>query len=123
TRYCSMSLIQLIILLFLAFSFLMVLLVMKGHLAGRLFFIVQFIVGALFVVFPDLSSQIGKLLGVGRGTDLVLYFLVVLFYMTVLLFIAAMRRLERRQTIILRQLALQNAIDNTRQTQKGTSAP
>ena len=118
-----MSLIQLIILLFLAFSFLMVLLVMKGHLAGRLFFIVQFIVGAVFVVFPDLSSQIGKLLGVGRGTDLVLYFLVVLFYMTVLLFIAAMRRLERRQTIILRQLALQNAIDNTRQAQKGTSAP
>ena len=118
-----MSLIQLIILLFLAFSFLMVLLVMKGHLAGRLFFIVQFFVGAVFVVFPDLSSQIGKLLGVGRGTDLVLYFLVVLFYMTVLLFIAAIRRLERRQTIILRQLALKDAIDNTRQTQKGTSAP
>ena len=120
-----MSLIQLIILLFLAFSFLMVLLVMKGHLAGRLFFIVQFIVGAAFVVFPDLSSQIGKLLGVGRGTDLVLYFLVVLFYMTVLLFIAAMRRLERRQTIILRQLALQNAIDNTHahNVEKHTPAP
>ena len=118
-----MSLIQLIILFFLVFSFLMVLLVMKGHLAGRLFFIVQFIVGALFVVFPDLSSQIGSVLGVGRGTDLVLYFLVVLFYMTVLLFIAAMRRIERRQTIILRQLALQNAIDNTKARIAGRSAP
>ena len=116
-----MLLIQLIILLFFCFSFLMALLVMKGHLAGRLFFILQFIAGGIFVLFPDLTSQLGKLLGVGRGTDLVLYFLVVLFYMTVLFFIAALRRFERRQTIILRQIAIQNAIDNTK-SQTGTGA-
>ncbi len=70
----------------------------------------QFAVGALFVVFPDLSTRVAQCIGVGRGTDLLLYFLIVLFYMTVLLFIAAIRRIEQRQTAILRQLAIQNAI-------------
>ena len=108
-----MHLIQPIILFFFCISLLMVFLMMKGRIAGRLFFIAQFVVGAVFVLFPDLASQLGALLGVGRGTDLVLYFLVVLFYMTVLFFIAAMRRFGRRQTLILRHLALREAIDNT----------
>lgn len=90
----------------------MVFLVMKRHFAGRLFFILQFAVGMIFVLFPEISTKLAKLVGVGRGTDLLLYFLIVLFYMTVLVFIAAIRRIEKRQTIIIRQLAIGNAINN-----------
>ena len=107
-----MTIIQFIILAFLLLSFTMVLLVIRRHALGRLFFMAQFIVGALFVVFPDLSTKVAQCIGVGRGTDLLLYFLIVLFYMTVLLFISAIRRIEQRQTAILRQLAIQSAISN-----------
>ena len=107
-----MTIIQFIILAFLLLSFTMVLLVIRRHALGRLFFMAQFIVGALFVVFPDLSTKVAQGIGVGRGTDLLLYFLIVLFYMTVLLFISAIRRIEQRQTAILRQLAIQSAISN-----------
>jgi len=117
-----MTIIQLIILCFLLLSFTMVFLVIKRHALGRIFFMAQFVVGALFVVFPDLSTRVAQCIGVGRGTDLLLYFLIVLFYMTVLLFIAAIRRIEQRQTAILRQLAIQNAIvnDNESRSKDGT---
>ncbi|MBQ7652225.1 MAG: DUF2304 domain-containing protein [Victivallales bacterium] len=107
-----MSIIQFIILAFLLLSFAMVLLVIRRNVFGRLFFMAQFVVGALFVVFPDLSTKVAHCIGVGRGTDLLLYFLIVLFYMTVLCFIAAIRRIERRQTAIIRQMAIQSAISN-----------
>ena len=107
-----MTIIQFIILAFLLLSFAMVLLVIRRNVLGRLFFLAQFIVGALFVVFPDISTKVAHCIGVGRGTDLLLYFLIVLFYMTVLCFIAAVRRIERRQTAIIRQMAIQSSISN-----------
>ena len=43
------------------------------------------------IVFPDILTRIGKLVGVGRGTDLLLYILVVTFLLvSVILF----RRLD-----------------------------
>lgn len=113
-----MSLIQLIILAFLLISLAMVLLVVRRHVLGKLFFAAQFAIGALFVVFPDISTRVAQLIGVGRGTDLLLYFLIILFYMTVILFIAAMRRMEQRQTAILRQMAIMNAIDNSQKNEE-----
>ena len=110
-----MTIIQLLILAFLLLSFAMVLLVIRRNALGRLFFMAQFFAGALFVIFPDLSTKVARCIGVGRGTDLLLYFLIILFYMTVLFFISAIRRIERRQTTILRQLAIQNAISNDKE--------
>ena len=107
-----MTIIQFIILAFLLLSLAMVLLVIRRNVLGRLFFMAQFLVGGLFVVFPDFSTKVAQCIGVGRGTDLLLYFLIVLFYMTVLFFIAALRRIERRQTAIIRQMAIQSAISN-----------
>ena len=107
-----MTIIQFIIRAFLLLSFAMVLLVIRRNVIGRLFFMAQFVVGALFVIFPDLSTKVAHCIGVGRGTDLLLYFLIVLFYMTVLFFIAAIRRIEQRQTAIFRQMAIQSAISN-----------
>ncbi len=104
-----MHIIQIIILASLALSFGIVFLVMKRHFAGRLFFMLQFIAGAVFVLFPELLTKVARLVGVGRGTDLLLYFLVVLFYMTVLFMIAALRRIEKRQTEIIRQIAIRDA--------------
>lgn len=101
--------IQIFILLLLAFSLVLSILVLRNRVFGRLFFGVQFIVGAIFVLVPDLSSRIAALLGVGRGTDFLLYMLIMLFYITVLAFTARIRRMERSHTLMVRSLAIENA--------------
>ena len=68
-----MTIIQLLILAFLLLSFAMVLLVIRRNALGRLFFMAQFFAGALFVIFPDLSTKVARCIGVGRGTDLLLF--------------------------------------------------
>ena len=104
-----MSPIQIFILLLLAFSLFLSILVLRNKVLGRIFFGVQFIVGGIFVLIPDLSSQIATRLGVGRGTDLLLYMLIMLFYITALAFTARIRRMERNQTLMVRSFAIENA--------------
>ncbi len=104
-----MSPIQIFILLLLAFSLFLSILVLRNKVLGRIFFGVQFIVGGIFVLIPDLSSRLAAMLGVGRGTDLLLYMLIMLFYITALAFTARIRRMERNQTLMVRSFAIENA--------------
>jgi hypothetical protein len=64
---------------------------------------------ALSVVFPDIWSAMASALGVGRGTDLLLY----LFILVVLAFIAAtylhFRSVETQLTMLARRIALDEA--------------
>ena len=105
--------IQIIILAALIFAAGLALLILKNQLAGSIFFISQFLLGCLFVLMPDLSSRLAALLGVGRGTDLLLYFLILYVYVSSLCLLAKFRRLEKMQTEIVRAITLENAIDNT----------
>ncbi len=101
--------IKIFLLLLLGVSLVMSILVLKNKLFGRLFFSVQFIIGAFFVIVPDFSSRIASYLGVGRGTDLLLYLLIMLFYITALAFTARLRKTERSQTLMVRAFAIENA--------------
>ena len=74
--------IQIFILLLLAFSLLLSILILRNRLLGRLFFGVQFLVGAV---------------------------LIMLFYITALAFTARIRRMERNQTLMVRSFAIENA--------------
>jgi hypothetical protein len=65
---------------------------------------------ALLVVFPDISTRVAKVFGIGRGVDLIFYFshLFLLF-----LIISLWRRsidLQQMVTKLSRLMALQNAI-------------
>ena len=113
--------IQIMLVVFLVVSLALAFLVLKQRLFGRLFFAAQFIVGAIFVIVPDLSTKAASFLGIGRGTDLLLYFLIVLFYATVLFFIAKLRRMERDGTAIVRALSIHSAIDNTGHSSQTTT--
>lgn len=78
-----------------------------SHLAIRRLLLVGFIAAAvLSVLFPQWLSWIAALVGVGRGTDLVLYALVVV----VLIVIASQYRTNveqnRRITTLARRIAL-----------------
>jgi hypothetical protein len=80
------------------------------HQAVRRILLVLFAgVAALSVFFPGLLTRVANLLGIGRGTDLVLYGLIVCF----LIFMASSyhrtRQLEARITKLARRIALDEA--------------
>ena len=63
----------------------------------------------LFILFPDWTSVLAKKLGVGRGTDLILYIGIVLFYFVILKLYARMRKLEQQITELIRKQAIVEA--------------
>ncbi len=80
------------------------------HLAIRRLVLGLFVVVAILsVLFPQWLSWVANLIGVGRGTDLVLYALVVVFLGTVLTQYRRAAAQERRITLLARQIALMDA--------------
>jgi hypothetical protein len=89
-------------------------LVLRGggarHQAVQRILLVLFVVGAaVSVFFPQLLTWLANLVGIGRGTDLLLYVLVIVF----LAFVAASYRrsrvLESQITELSRRIALLDA--------------
>ncbi|QRG08426.1 DUF2304 domain-containing protein [Xanthobacter dioxanivorans] len=65
--------------------------------------------GMVLVLFPELSSSLAEMLGVGRGTDLVFYCFI-LFVLTAIFHIhLRMRELSDTSTILARKIALMSA--------------
>ncbi|QJW91712.1 DUF2304 domain-containing protein [Spirosoma taeanense] len=63
-------------------------------------------VGIGLILFPDASNVIANALGVGRGTDLVLYVGAVIFFITLLVLYSKLKKIEATQTEIIRQMAI-----------------
>ena len=61
------------------------------------------------ILFPSVWNRIASLVGVGRGTDMVLYALVVAFLSFTLTTYLRFRDLENRYTTLARRLALNEA--------------
>lgn len=61
------------------------------------------------ILFPSVWNQIARIVGVGRGTDMVLYALVVAFLSFTLTTYLRFRELEARYTKLARRLALDEA--------------
>ena len=61
------------------------------------------------ILFPSVWNQIAKVVGVGRGTDMVLYALVVAFLSFTLTTYVRFREFEARYTKLARRLALDEA--------------
>lgn len=64
----------------------------------------------LAVMFPSLTTTVGKLLGVGRGADLVFYLFIVTFSFALILTRTKIARLSESQTKLTREMALNNSI-------------
>ena len=64
----------------------------------------------LSILFPGVWTRIAHLVGVGRGTDLILYGLVIAFFSFVVTTYRRMRQFEARYTRLARRLALDEAI-------------
>lgn len=61
------------------------------------------------ILFPSVWNRIARLVGVGRGTDMVLYALVVAFLSFTLTTYVRFREFEARYTKLARRLALDEA--------------
>ena len=81
------------------------------HQAIRRLTLVGFVLlASLAIVFPRLLTQIAQLLGVGRGADLLLYGLTVVFLGYVAASYRRMRQMEMQVTTLARELALWEAV-------------
>jgi len=64
------------------------------------------LVGIVAVLWPDLTTTVANSVGVGRGTDLVLYLLVTVFAYSALTTAQRIHHLQHDITVLTRELAL-----------------
>ena len=80
------------------------------HLAIRRIMLVLFAcVAAFSVFFPEMLTQVARFFGIGRGTDLVLYALIVSFLVFMATTYQRFRHLETTFTKLARRIALDEA--------------
>ena len=83
-----------------------------SHLAIRRILMGMFvIVAVLSVLFPQWLSWLAGLVGVGRGTDLVLYGLIVMFLAFVYTQYRRNAQMQRQVTLLSRKIALLEAAE------------
>jgi small membrane protein len=75
----------------------------------RVLFMLFVILNILAVLRPDLTTSVANVMGVGRGTDLILYILVGAFIFATLNFYLRSRALEDRVVQLARVIALREA--------------
>jgi small membrane protein len=81
-----------------------------GHRAfWRLAGLVVIVTAALSVLFPNSLTTVAQAIGVNRGSDLLLYVLVVAFMLVVVILFRRIGELEQRYIDLVRQLAIDEA--------------
>lgn len=89
------------ILLFVLYAF-----QMRTLLRDRVIYLALVSAGLIFILFPDLSTYVANLVGIGRGADLVLYTFVVVALFNHVSLVSRMRGLERQLTQLVRTIAV-----------------
>lgn len=107
-----MTLIQIILCIGLLIATVLCLAALKNRLIARLFFLGQFVLGIILVIFPELANKLANFLGVGRGADLILYLLVIYVYVGSILILGKFRSLENTITELARKTAIENSEKN-----------
>jgi small membrane protein len=94
-----------------------------SHLAlRRLGFLLFALVAVLSILFPRWLTFVANLIGVGRGTDLLLYTLVIVFLAFVLTQFRRNVRQQQQITLLSRRLALLDAKASERETDVGAQS-
>ena len=84
------------------------------HQAVRRLLLIGFVVlAAAAILFPRLLTHFAQVLGVGRGADLLLYGLTVVFLGYVAASYRRMRQMEQQVTTLARELALRASVHDT----------
>lgn len=78
------------------------------------------VAAAVAIARPEITGRIAHVLGIGRGTDLVLYFAILAMVFGFFTTYVRLRRIERDLTKIVRELAIRSAQEPERDS---TSTP
>lgn len=106
-----MTPIQVFLLLFLVGAFFLYWKLFQNRFLNRLVLVGAFCVTILFVFKPAMSTRLANWLGVGRGTDLILYISIVTVIFVLLMMYAKIKKLEEMLTTILREHSLKQHSD------------
>ena len=82
---------------------------LRHRLFCRLSVIIISLMGILFVIFPDITNKLSHSVGVGRGTDLIVYLFMILFFIVSIALYLKIKNLEANQTEFIRKVAIQQA--------------
>jgi hypothetical protein len=81
----------------------------RARASVKIGFVLFLAFGVVAVLYPDAVTELAKSVGVGRGTDLVLYGLVVAFAFAMINTYLRFREWELRQARLARAVALRDA--------------
>lgn len=66
--------------------------------------------GVFFIFFPDTTTKVAHLLGVGRGADMIFYLSILFFAFLILKLYAKVRKLQQEVTTLVRKESIDKAI-------------
>lgn len=81
----------------------------KSQVLSRLVIIGILLVGLLFVLYPELSNELAHQVGVGRGTDLVIYMFIIFSIIFGVYLYAKFRKLKEEHAELIKKIAVENA--------------
>ncbi|UCE59832.1 MAG: DUF2304 domain-containing protein [Phycisphaerales bacterium] len=81
------------------------------------------LVAGIAIARPEFTTVVARKLGIGRGANLVLYCAVVLMLVGFLMVYARLRRLRHEMTLIVRHLAIRDAMSKPQHGEAETDAP
>lgn len=70
--------------------------------------VLVWLAAGIAIIWPNLTIQLARLLGIGRGADLILYLLAITYIVSMFYIYNRFRKLETNITEIVRQLAIRD---------------
>lgn len=86
------------------------LLYFRAQIIDRVSIVTFFLILVVLVLYPELTTKIAKIAGVGRGTDLVLYIFSCGVIFSGILLASKIKNQEEKITQLIRELAIREAI-------------
>ena len=74
-----------------------------------MFFIILFMLGIVFVINPSITMKIATFVGVGRGVDLVIYLLLLVFFFLFIALFYKSRNIDKTLIDLIRKIAIKEA--------------
>jgi len=75
-----------------------------------LFWLSLWVLGSIAIAWPRSTAVVAHTLGIGRGADLVMYSSVLVMIVAFFYTYTRFKRVERQLTLLVRRLAIQNAL-------------
>jgi small membrane protein len=108
--------IQAVLLTGVVFIFLYFIVRLKKRLLDIIILFAMIVGAVVFILWPDLTTEIAQKLNVGRGTDLILYLSILIFWFMILKLYTRIRKLEQMFTNIIRNDALKNVQEQEKES-------